>query len=119
LSTREINTPDDALKAIEKYKRRWIIERFYYTLKTGCFNVEKLQFDDFHTLANALAFYSIAAWNVLSLMYLSRENTQVAAEDYIERDHLYILRKAVKKPLITVLDAVKAIAELAGSTPFQ
>jgi hypothetical protein len=114
LSTREVNTPDDALKAIQKYKRRWIIERFHYTLKTGCFNVEKLQFDDFNTLANALAFYSIAAWNVLSLLYLSRESPQAAAEDYIERDHLFILRKAVKKSIITLLEAVKAIAELAG-----
>jgi hypothetical protein len=113
-STRPVENLDQALQAVERYKRRWVVERLHFTLKTGVFNVEKLQFDDYHTLANAIAFYYIAAWNVLSLVYLSREEPNAPAEDYIERRHLAILRHCAKKPVVTISEAVKAIAELAG-----
>lgn len=39
------------------------IERFHYTLKQGC-TVERLQFEEAHTLKNALALYSIVAWRL-------------------------------------------------------
>lgn len=43
------------------YALRWCIERIHYTLKSGALSVEKRQFDNIHTLINALAFYSVGA----------------------------------------------------------
>jgi hypothetical protein len=114
LTTREVLTLEQAIRTIESYTRRWTIERLHYTLKTGCLNSEKLQFRELHTLFNALAFYYVLAWNVLSLTALSRDQPDASAEDYIEPDHLTVLRKAVRKPIDTLRQAARAIAELAG-----
>ncbi len=112
--SRPVENLDQALPTIERYNRRRVIERLRFTLKTGVFDVERLRFDDCHTLANAVAFYCIAAWNALSLVCLSREDPAAPAEGYVDRDHLVILRHCAKKPVTTILEAVKAIAELAG-----
>jgi hypothetical protein len=114
LSTLEVANFEQARQTVERYTRRWIIERLHYTLKTGVFNVEKMQFDDFHALANALAFYYVVAWQVLWLMYWSREHPDEPASSYLEPDELTILRRETGKPIATIMQAVRAIAQLAG-----
>jgi|WetSurMetagenome_2_1015567.scaffolds.fasta_scaffold161386_1 hypothetical protein len=107
-------TTEEALQMLEYYTQRWKIERLHYTLKTGAFNVEKLQFDDARTLMNALAFYSVIAWHTLWLMYYSRLEPEAKAEAVIDQLEKEILEASTGKKIETVLESVMAIGILGG-----
>ena len=114
LITKEVSDFEQARRVVEWYSRRWTIERLHYTLKAGCFHVERLQFDDFHTLTNALAFYYIVAWQVLWLMYWSRERPDAPAVEFFNEDELQMLQRMSRKPVKTMKQALIAVAELGG-----
>ena len=71
LTTLEINTLEDAIYIIKTYAKRWLIERFHYSLKQGC-KVEDLQFEDAKKFNKAIATYSIIAWRIMYATYLAR-----------------------------------------------
>jgi hypothetical protein len=114
LTTKEIVDFDQARTIVGYYAKRWIIETLHFTLKTGCLNVERLQFDDYHTLANALAFYYVVAWQVLRLMHWSREHPDEPADRHLAQDELALLRRTSKKPVQTMRQAMTAVARLGG-----
>ena len=62
----------DAQQIIQYYLLRWLIERFFFLLKSGGANVEQLQLKEPHQLKNAIATYSIAAMNIMKLRYLAQ-----------------------------------------------
>ena len=70
------------------YSLRWRLERLHYTLKSGALDVEKLQFDDLTTTLNALAFYSVVAWQLLAIVYLTRHAQDEAATKFLPRKKL-------------------------------
>ena len=51
----------------------WLIERYHYTLKSGC-RIEELQLETARRINMALATYSIVAWRLLWLTYEARHN---------------------------------------------
>jgi len=71
LTTLPVNTTEEAQKILYYYHLRWLIERFHYTLKSGC-QVEKLQLEEEERLFNALALYNVVATDILLLTYLAR-----------------------------------------------
>lgn len=73
LTTMEINSLEEAITSIYYYTLRWLIERYHFVLKSGCY-IEKLQLKKEERLAKALAIYSIIAWRLLWLTYESRKN---------------------------------------------
>ena len=99
------------------YALRWRIERLHYTLKSGALDVEKLQFDDVTTTLNALAFYSIVAWQILAIVYLTRHESDAVATKCFTPQELTILAATSKKPLPTVRAATLALAKLVGFAP--
>lgn len=60
-----------AQQLLKWYSYRWLIERYHYTLKSGC-RVEHLQLETFERLERAIATYVIVAWRLLWLTYLIR-----------------------------------------------
>ena len=96
------------------YALRWRIERFHYTLKSGALEVEKLQFDDLETTLNGLAFYSIVAWQILAIVYLTREEKDQAASICFEEKEIAILEVISRKVIKTVKEATLALVKLAG-----
>lgn len=103
-----------AILMVDYYTQRWKVERFHYTLKTGVFDVEKLQFDDAHTLMNALSFYSIMAWHTLWVIYYSRLEPEAKAEVVIDATEKAVLEALTGKKIGTVLQAMMAIGILGG-----
>lgn len=101
----------------EFYAKRWLIERFHYTLKSGALDVEKMQFDDLSTTINALTFHSIVAWQILAIVYLTRAGGEQNASACFEKKEVQILETVNKKPLRTVKEATLALAKLAGFAP--
>lgn len=99
------------------YALRWRIERFHYTLKSGALEVEKLQFDDLATTLNALAFYSIVAWQILAIVYLTREEQEQTASFCYEEKEIALLAAMSRKVITTVKEATLALVKLAGFAP--
>lgn len=71
LTTLPVNCIADVLECVRLYTLRWLIERFHYILKSGC-QIEKLQLASEHSIANSIATYSIVAYRLMHMLYLSR-----------------------------------------------
>lgn len=71
LTSLPITCLDDALCCIRWYSYRWLIERYHFTLKSGC-RLEELQLETVARLQRALATYLIVAWRLLWLTYEAR-----------------------------------------------
>lgn len=99
------------------YEKRWIIERFHYTLKSGALQVERLQFDNFNRLKNALQLYSIIAWYMMSLLSVAKSEPQTPIETIADPNEVEILKALSSKEVTTAKQAVLAIASLAGFAP--
>ena len=117
LTSLPIENLEDVERVVEFYALRWRIERLHYTLKSGALNVEKLQFDDIHTLVNALSFYSVVAWQLLSLTYSLRENPEQPANQVFSSDDLTLLQALVKTNISTVGEGVLALGKIVGFAP--
>lgn len=112
LSTSPVEDVGQAFEVVRWYALRWRVEQFHYVLKSGGFQVERLQFDDVHTFFNALSFYSIVAWRVLYLTYLVRDQPQAPAAEYFEPLEVKVLQAKAQKPVKTLEEAVVALGRL-------
>lgn len=117
LTSLPIDTPDDLQRVVRFYALRWRIERLHFTLKSGALDVEKLQFDDVHTLTNGLAFYSVVAWQLLALTYGLRHNPDRPAEAIFDETEVTLLKHLARKPIRSLRDAVLAMTKLIGFAP--
>jgi hypothetical protein len=76
LTSCEVTTFATAKRIIALYVRRWDIEVFHRTLKTGC-RVEQVQIKESQAVRNALAIDIIIAWRILYLTHLARVSPQL------------------------------------------
>lgn len=72
-TTLPVGDLNQATTCVSYYVRRWLIERFHYTLKSGCL-VEQRRFEIFDNICRAVACFSIAAWRLLWLMTEARQH---------------------------------------------
>ena len=119
LTSLEVNSFSQSEKILELYSYRWLIERYHYTLKSGC-NLEKLQLKRADRIERALETYSIVAWRLLWLIYSSRENPEQAATVALSEEECCSLRYIVNKDSIEEIsvpslgECVSSIASLGG-----
>ena len=90
-----------------------MIERWHFTLKSGC-QVERLQFDDARSLQHGLALYGVVAWRLLWLTHLARTDPEQPTTLVLNAIEQHVLERAVRRPVATVREAVRAIAQLGG-----
>jgi hypothetical protein len=119
LTTIPITSDEDAMRIIEWYSYRWLIERYHYALKSGS-SIEKLQLETADRLKIALAMYTIVAMRIVFMAYMARKEKDASAETILTEQEWKVLccmkhktRTPPKKPP-TVLEAVMMIAELGG-----
>ena len=62
----------DAVRLRGLLSRRWLIERFHYTLKSGC-QVEERLLESLENIERMLATMSIVAWRVMWLVFESQK----------------------------------------------
>lgn len=120
LSTRNVRTLEDAIWCVKSYALRWRVERFHYTLKSGC-GIEKLQLETAERMKRALVLYSIIAWRLLHITYYVRAEPDAPCTVVLEEHEwkaLSLIRPGRKRnaPLQppTVKEAVRQIAGLGG-----
>jgi hypothetical protein len=119
LTTLPVLTWEDAVRTVEWYSRRWLVERYHFVLKSGC-RVEQLQLETFVRLERAIATYSIVAWRLLWLTYQARREPDAPCDTALtpaEWQVLYCMMQATPVPPTQppcLHDAVQWIARLGG-----
>ncbi len=119
LTTVPIANVEEASTIVGYYVCRWLIERFHYTLKSGC-GIEKLQLETITRLQNAVATYMLVAWRLLWLTYSARTTPELSCELVLERHEwqaLYAVsspQEALPTEPPTLQQAVILIARLGG-----
>lgn len=64
-----------AQRCVYYYTLRWLIERYHFTLKSGC-RIEASQLRTREAIENLLALYCLVAWRLLWLTYAARQDAQ-------------------------------------------
>src|SRR5262249_46343198 len=79
LTTLAVADAAAAWQVVRYYTRRWRVEQYHFTLKSGC-AVEWLQLETRARLERALAVYTVVAVRLLRLTYLARHRPQQSCE---------------------------------------
>lgn len=69
LTNEPINNLKDALKVIDIYRRRWVIEEYFKALKSGC-QIERRLFSNLESWYKMIALYLPVATMLLNLRYI-------------------------------------------------
>jgi hypothetical protein len=90
LTTLPIDSFADAERLVRWYTYRWRIERYHFTLKSGC-RLEELQLETAERLRRALALYAIVAARLLHLTYLARHEPEASCEPAVNAEEWEVL----------------------------
>lgn len=119
LTTLPVASAREAAQCVTFYSRRWVIERFHFTLKSAC-RIEKLQLGTRDAFETAFATYSVVAWRLLFLTHQARVTPDLPCDVVFEQAEWEALCVRVskkpqppKKPP-TLREAVRMIAKLGG-----
>ena len=122
LLTREpVDTPQQAMCVVDLYRRRWLVEEFFFALKTGC-KLEARQMQTAAGMLKVLALLLPAAWRLLLMRSLAAEHPDAAWAAVLTPLEFTLLRRAVPKAKLdkrnaTVEKCLYAIAKLGGHLP--
>lgn len=83
LTTCRITTFDQATEKLAWYTKRWCIEIYHKTLKSGC-KIEERQLGDADSIEACLAIDMVVAWRVYHLAKLGRETPDVTCTVFFE-----------------------------------
>ncbi len=91
ITTHDVSSPDNALQIVGWYRKRWLIEQLFRTLKTQGFNVEESQLASGHALMNLTAAAAIAAMQTLQLTLGRDPATRQPAVDAFSEGDMRVL----------------------------
>jgi hypothetical protein len=119
LTSLPIDSLEDALCYVRWYSYRWLIERYHFTLKSGC-RLEDLQLEHAARIQRALATYLVVAWRLLWLTYQARRQPDQPCSDVLETHEWQALYCTIHQTPVppsvppTLRQAVHWIARLGG-----
>ena len=111
-----IDTAEQVAAIIDGYCRRWTIEEFFKSLKTGCC-YEHLQLESAHSLLVALAVYAAVAWRLLTIRWFAHHQPQADATHVVTPIQLAVLRAVgnkIGRPLPDNPTAAQVLFTVAG-----
>jgi len=107
----------DAVHKLEWYARRWSIETFFKTLKSGC-RIEDVRLTTADRLANCIALACVTAWRIFWMTMLGRTEPATAPGSVFTEAELILLdRTTPAAPQHQQRDLAfytKAVARLGG-----
>lgn len=124
LTTDSTDTFEEAVKVVDHYRARWVIEEYFKALKTGC-AIEKRQLTSYEALVRALGLLAPIAWRLLLLRQLARAPRSAPASELFDEEDLKLLHVLLSKHRTdhhlpthpTARDAMLAIAAIGGHIP--
>ena len=96
LTTLEVTSFEQAVEKIDWYNKRWGIEEYHRTLKSGC-RIENRQLGDRTVWQNCLAIDLVVAWRIEHIKKLSRTRPQAPCSIAFE-EHEWQALLAFKRP---------------------
>ncbi len=96
LTTLEVDSFEQAVEKIDWYNKRWGIEEYHRTLKSGC-RIENRQLADRTVWENCLAIDLVVAWRIEHIKKLSRTRPQAPCSIAFEQ-HEWQALLAFKRP---------------------
>ena len=115
-TTDPIDTPEQLLTIVDRYRARWTIEEYFKAIKTGC-EFEKRQLHDYEALVNLLATFAPIAYRLLLIRSEARRVPEADALTVLTSDELAVLRVKSRIRLSdspTVREIYRAVAALGG-----
>jgi hypothetical protein len=88
-----VENHEDAIHKLGWYARRWTIETFFKTLKTGC-RIEDTRLTTADRLANYIALCCVVAWRISWLTILARQAPTGSPEAVFTHSERIILERA-------------------------
>ncbi len=119
LTTLAVNDFEQATEKLCWYAKRWGIEVFHKTLKSGC-KVEDRQLGSANRIETCLAIDMVVAWRVFHLTKLGRETPDVPCTVFFEDTEWKALHSFIRQdPTLpekppTLREAVRMVAILGG-----
>lgn len=119
LTTCSVTTFEEAAEKLAWYTKRWGIEIYHKTLKSGC-QIEERQLGDADTIEACLAIDMVVAWRVYYLTKLGREVPELPCTVCCEEEEWKALATFItKKPVIegtppTLRQYTRMLASLGG-----
>ncbi len=119
LATWPLESLEAAIQCAHWYSRRWLVERYHYTLKSGC-RIEAAQLRTREGLERLQAIYAVIAWKLLALCYGARVRPEAACTQVLSRQEWQVLyahhhqRLPAAAPIPTLSQAVLWVAKLGG-----
>lgn len=117
LTTMPVESFDQAVEKLHWYSKRWGIEVFHRTLKSGC-RIENRQLWTADSLEACLAIDMVVAWRIHHLTHLARQTPDASCELVFEENEWTSLvvftqkKQPVSPP--TLREAVRMVADLGG-----
>jgi hypothetical protein len=119
LTTQQVETSDDASMVLIWYSRRWGIEVYHRTLKSGC-KIEERQLGHAERIEACLAVDLVVAWRIFFLTKMGRETPDVPCTVFFEEYEWKALVAHITQnpvpPFVppTLREAVRMVASLGG-----
>jgi hypothetical protein len=119
LTTMAVENFDEAVEKLGWYGKRWGIEVYHRTLKSGC-KIEERQLGSADRIEACLAIDMVVAWRIFHLTKLGRETPDVPCSIFFEEAEwkaLYCFVRQDPKPPDqppTLREAVRMVASLGG-----
>jgi Domain of unknown function (DUF4338)/Transposase DNA-binding/Transposase Tn5 dimerisation domain len=119
LTTMAVENFDQAVEKVGWYAKRWGIEVFHRTMKSGC-KIEERQLGSADRIATCLAIDMVVAWRIFHLTKLGRETPDVPCSVFFEQAEwkaLYCFVRQDPKPPDhppTLREAIRMVASLGG-----
>jgi len=120
LTTVPTTTLAEACERLGWYARRWQIEVYHRTLKSGC-RIEERQLGSADSLEACLGVDLVVAWRVLLLAHQGREHPEAPASEYFSNAQWKALWVRTGAPAIpedteepTLREAMRRVAQLGG-----
>lgn len=90
ITTVPTRTFQDACERLIWYSKRWGIEVYHRTLKSGC-RIEDRRLDDAHSLETCLAIDLVVAWRVFWLTMAGRQTPDESCRRFLSEDQWRVL----------------------------
>ena len=81
LTTDPVASLEQAREVLDRYRRRWIVERYFHTTKSGGFDIEAAEIGEPDALSRLVAAVAVAAVSVMQLVQARDGNTQQLLSD--------------------------------------
>lgn len=118
LTTVTADTFERACERVGWYARRWGIEVYHRTVKSGC-KIEDRRLGGADRLEACLAIDLVVAWRVYQLTQQGRETPDIPCDVYLSEEewvalHAYVTRTPPPAQPPSLRDAVRMVAKLGG-----